>query len=112
MEAIREIGDRGPTLMHAIQDAAGLNLVQSARTDEAVQALGRLGGYRQMLAHIERFLHEQADELKAFQAKNARGGDQAAGILDLSGIGANINWDVEPDRLRGGDLSELDRPIA
>jgi|SRR5665213_395545 len=111
MEAIREIGDRSSALMHAIQDAAGLNLVQSTRTDETVQVLGRLGGYRQMLDHIERFLYEQADALKAFQAKNARG-DQAAGNLDLSGIGANINWDVGPDRLRVGDLSELDGPIA
>ena len=111
MEAIRETGDHGSAAMHATQDAAGLNLVQSTRVDEIIQVLGRLTGYRHLLDHIERLLHEQADQLTAYQAANAPG-VRVAGYLDLSKIGMNISWDIGPDRLRAGDLSDLNQSIA
>src|SRR4029450_5828721 len=38
--------------------------------------------------------------------------DPAVAQVDLSSLGAEINWDLAPQRLQAGDLSTLDRDVA
>ena len=114
MEVMREIGNSNSASMdiiHVVKNAAELNIVQSARAHEIIQALDRLTGYRTLLQKMEIFQHEQIEQLNSYQSDHASR-IYAAGYLDLSDIGTNIDWGIEPDRLRVGDLSSLDQAIV
>jgi hypothetical protein len=110
-DIMRQIAGHGSAFMNEFQESAQLNLVQSGRLDEIAHVIGPLAGWMRLLDHLEEFLHKQAEQLEAYKISvTARGA--GAGQLDLSGIGANVNWDLSPDRLRVGDLSAIDQTIA
>ena len=111
MEVIREIDNRSSASIQAIQHGVMLDLVQSTRADEVVHLLGRLARLRQMLGHVDQFLHQQAEELEASRAEHLSR-RRGVGHPDLAKVVTNISWDVGPDRLRVGDLSRLDRATA